>query len=85
MGRNEHGIGVGGVMMMKKIGLIAAVMLFCFAAMSLMSGQALAQTSSSATAANDKNGKLVENAAVFGGIVVHQAGSNLLLIEIKGG
>jgi len=84
MGRNEHGIGVGGVMMMKKIGLIAAVMLFCFAAAHFMSGQAFAQTSSSTTAADDKNGKLAENAAVFGGIVIHQAGSNLLLIEIKG-
>ena len=74
MGRNEHGIGVGGVMM-KKTGLIVAVMLFCFAAAHFMSGQAFAQTSSSTNA---------ENAAVFGGIVVHQAGSNLLLIEIKG-
>jgi len=75
MGRNEHGIGVIGVMMMKKIGLIVAVMLFCFAVASFMSGQAFAQTSSSTNA---------ENTAVFGGIVVHQAGSNLLLIEIKG-
>ena len=74
MGRNEHGIGVGGVMM-KKTGLIVAVMLFCFAAAHFMSGQAFAQTFSSTNA---------ENAPVFGGIVVHQAGSNLLLIEIKG-
>ncbi|AFM22582.1 type II secretory pathway, component PulD [Acetomicrobium mobile DSM 13181] len=75
MGRDEHGVGVGGVMMMKKIGLMAAVILFCFAAAHFMSGQAFAQTSSSTNA---------ENAPVFGGIVVHQAGSNLLLIEIKG-
>jgi len=60
---------------MKKTGLIVAVMLFCFAAAHFMSGQAFAQTSSSTNA---------ESAAVFGGIVVHQAGSNLLLIEIKG-
>jgi len=81
MGRNENGIGDGCAMRSTKrmAGFILVIMFLCFVFGVYSCEKALAQTTGSTTAE-----EAVQDMPIFGGITVHQAGSSLLLVEIKG-
>ena len=81
MGRHKDGIKGGCVMTKnatKGLGFIVVISVLCFAFGSLAL-EAVAQTP--AGTAVDTS---IPDAAMFGGVLVHQAGSSLLLVEVRG-
>ncbi|WP_040348789.1 secretin N-terminal domain-containing protein [Acetomicrobium hydrogeniformans] len=79
MGRNENGIGDGCTMRKtKEVGFMLVVVFLCFALCSFTGGKALAQTGSTTPVQKPAD------APLFGGVMIHQVGSNLLLVEVKG-
>ncbi len=82
MGRHKDGIKGGCVMtknVAKKIGFIVVIALLCSAFEGFICEEAGAQTSTGSTV--DKS---IPDAAIFGGVLVHQVGSSLLVVEVKG-
>lgn len=64
--------------------IVATIISLCVIVMCPATLQAQAQRSANADAAGSNAGESDDNAALFEGILVNQAGSSLLLIEIKG-
>lgn len=60
-------------------GFMLVIVFLCFVFGVYSCEKALAQTSVSTTA-----GEVVQDMPIFGGVLVHQAGSSLLLVEVKG-